>query len=598
MSIYEPDIKIYYGPIDPEYRLIPAPNIAIALNYNYSNDTIIGYSYNITLTGQATALDLRDLNYGDEIINPTNYNVGGVADHINKLRKILSQNGNILQVVKGSDDSHILKARGGILRSFNVEESPNNWIHYANYTAIIEFQTIDFMGNSEDCGSTFLDPSTFATGAGIVDINKYKIKSFEDGWTFSFDENEAFSRVQLSDVGYNLNINNDSFNIQYKISAIGKHHYVYDDDTNPDPTTNTLLPAWEQAKNFVQYRLHNQITNLLNGVLKNTYTSGCSSTDNLSSINIPGSSQDGLLKDIGDNKYTICNEEITCESSESDGSFSATYSAVVKNKIFGSWSSSLAKHSITKSIRSISNGGSIDKEITVEGTIEGLVEGGLIKNGVPLTLPSEGSLFIYNDGNSNKYTNALSLWDDNIKYMGGESEKRGKDLSVNFKNSIGVTLAELGRISSPTDTRLDPPHPTSFNLTHDYNKGIINYTIVYSSSSTCGRKYRELSVSISNPINVYASFTIPNSNSGPLIQFLNTKTAKKININIQGYETKQDDINFNSLINCEQPDYPVDLPYVNNLSILTSKTITRNLFDGSFSIGLSYICNQQEPCSV
>jgi hypothetical protein len=207
-------------------------------------------------------------------------------------------------------------------------------------------------------------------------------------------------------------------------------------------------------------------------------------------------------------------------------------------------------------------------------------------------LPSEGSLFIYNDGNSNKYTNAKNLW-DSIEYNGDK-----RDLVVGFKNVIGVTLNALSRTPSTTDELPNPPHPTSFNLTHDYNKGIINYTIVYSSSTTCGRKYRELSVSISNPISVYASFTIPNSNSGPLIQFLNTRTAKKININIQGYETKQDDINFNSLINCSSPNYPVDLPYVNNLSILTEKRLTKNLFDGSFSINLSYICNQQEPCSV
>ena len=64
MATYKPDIKIYYGSISTENRLIPAPNISIAINYNYSNDSIIGYTYIFNIQGTATALDLRTLNYG------------------------------------------------------------------------------------------------------------------------------------------------------------------------------------------------------------------------------------------------------------------------------------------------------------------------------------------------------------------------------------------------------------------------------------------------------------------------------------------------------------------------------------------------------
>jgi hypothetical protein len=65
-----------------------------------------------------------------------------------------------------------------------------------------------------------------------------------------------------------------------------------------------------------------------------------------------------------------------------------------------------------------------------------------------------------------------------------------------------------------------------------------------------------------------------------------------------GNEEKKDSISFASIIGCGSPDYPVDLPYVDPLSILTSKSITRNYVDGSFTINLSYICNDQETCSI
>ena len=233
MSTYDPDIKIYYGTIDDDHRLLPAPDISIGLEYNYSNDTIIGYTYTVNLTGQITALDLRELNNGDEIPNDSNYGIGAIADHINKVRNILTQNGSILHIVKSSNNQSLLKAKGGILRSLSFDESPNNWVHYASYTATLEFHSIDFVSNTESCDNLFLNPSTHTPGsAGIVDINKFKIKTFQDGWSFTFDENEAFNKIKNNDMNINLNINNRSFNIQYNISATGKHFFDYDSETS------------------------------------------------------------------------------------------------------------------------------------------------------------------------------------------------------------------------------------------------------------------------------------------------------------------------------------------------------------------------------
>lgn len=598
MPIYSPDIQIFYGPKDEDHRIVPAPDIQIQVENNYSNDTIIGYTYILTLSGVITALDLRNIEYGGEYNEPEEYQIGAVIDHIHKMRQILAQNGNILHIIDGQSGDTILKARGGILKSLDIKESNNNWIHFAEYTATIEFNTIDLGNSTDNCGGLFLDPSTHTiNSAGIVDVTKFKIKSFQDSWSLTFDEVEAFNRVKNNDNGYNLNINNTTFNIQYSISATGRHHYVYDDE---ESGTSQLLPAWEQAKNFVQYRLYEQVTNLINGVLKNTYTSGCSSTDGLSTLNIPGSSASGLYSSLNDSNFKIFNEQITCETSESDGTFSATYSAIVKSTRGNtSWSTHNTKHSVNKKITNTRNGDRFNKSINISGTIEGLIEGGLIRTNVPLSLPSSGSMFIYSSPTTNKYASAISLLDliySESDYNSGVGETGKRDLKPEYKTALGVTNAVLGT-SYTNDARIDPPHPTTFNLTHDYNSGIINYNVEYSNNSPCNRKYQEISIETSNPNKLIAIFNIPNSSTCGIIQELGTFTAKTVNITIQGLDLTENgqptEINLLQEIACGSCSSSLYLPATISMpdnSILTQQQYTKNPVDGSYTINISYIC--------
>lgn len=602
MSTYNPQVKIFYGPRDSDHRLIPAPDISISLEYNYSNDTIIGYSYIFNLNGVATALDLRDLENGDSIPQSPQYNLGAVADHIHKLRQILHQNGNILYIVDASDNI-LLKASGGILRSFSVDESPNNWIHFANYSASIEFHSVDLMSSTDTCGATFLDPSTFpsSNNSSIVNIDKYKIKSFQDSWNFTFDETTPYNRIKQIETGSNINLNNTSFNIQYSINATGKNFYTYDDPSNPK-----LLPAWEQAKNFVQYRLYYQVTNLINGVLKNSYSDGCTSSDGLDDLHTPGGS-DGLLSNL--TNYKIYNEEITCEASESDGSFSATYSAMVRSTIGNTnWSDPAATHSVNKSVKLTNNNGIVSTNISLNGTIQGLIEGGLIRINQPIQLPSTGSILITNNTSRTKYDNAKVVLDKIYSandYNSGLGESGKRDIKKVFKDALGIDMIALGRgdigEDPDRDPRTDAPHPVSFNLTQDYNGGNINYTIEYSSDNACGRKYSEVSIQTNQPTKVMAVFNIPNSESCPVIQELGTYTAKTVSITVQGSDLSDtgqpSTINLSSLIQCgscfSDGYLPVSLP---NNYILTQKQYTSNPVDGSYTISLGYTC--KEGCSL
>jgi hypothetical protein len=602
---YNPEAKMYYGSIDADHRLIPAPDITIATELQYSNDSIIGYTYTINFTGKVTALDLRDADPNADIdLNSYDYGIGAVTDHLSILRSILAQNGNSLHIIDNGNE--ILTAYGGILRSFEINESDNNWYHYADYTATIEFNTIQFIGSTwkssyveEDCANPFIDSTSYTKdNAGIADISKYKIKTFSDSWSITFDEQQAFERVLQIENGANLNIDNNGFNLTYTISATGKHFFTNE---------GKLLPAWENAKNFVQYRLYEQVTNLISNVLKDTGSS-CSPPDGLDTLNNPGES--GLYKNIGNSNYLVFNEKITCESSEGDGTFSATYNALIKNNKTSSWTLPQAKHKVSKTISISKATGSTQKTVSVKGTIEGLVQGGIINAPQPLSLPNQGAFLIYQNSTSNKYDNAKLLLNNiysDTDYNSGVGASGKRDLKPAFKNALGITMANVfgnGCPSNPTeDPRTDPPHPISFNLTHDYNGGIITYTAEYSNTA-CDRKYKEVSIQTSNPTKILAILNVPNSYSCPIIQELGTYTAKKVTVTIRGTDLSDigqpENINIFSEVDCgtcySSGYYPVDLPPEDNL-VLTQSEYTKNPIDGSYTITLGYICGT-EGCSI
>lgn len=598
---YNPKVRMFYGTLgSSNSRITPAPLLSISTTLAYSNDTIIGYNYVVNLTGQITAVDLSEGSSVGE------FGVGSIIDHAHKIRKLLSQNGNILTVTDEYDSEvPILKAKGGILKSFDISDSPNNWINYVNYTATIEFQAIEFIGASwksytqEDCSNIFLSSDTYsADNAGILDVSKYKIKSFEDSWSFNFDENEAYHRIKNIDNNNYLNIDNSGFNIEYSINATGKNAYVYTDEDN---STVKIIPAWEQAKNFVQYRLHEQVTNLVNnfGVLNTNKGSGCSPTGELTSLTQPGSSG-GLMEGLGG--FDIFNEVVNCDVSESEGSFSVSYSAIVKRNTYNNYSSVNTKHKISKSYKTTNNNGVLITNISIEGNIEGLIPGGLINSPDSISLPSTGKFFLApNSGKpnlyGNKYDHAKELLDklySDEDYNEGTGQNGKRDLKQNFKELLGVTYETLNSSAPENDEIVDGPHPTSFNLTHDYINGTINYSLEYSSNATCGRKHREISIQNTSSVPVYAQFDIPNGGSVPIFQPLNTRTASNVTVTITGIDLSEDvqptNFNIHNEFNVTYENFPVDIPLPGTF-ILTASQTTKNPLDGSFTATKTFICN-------
>ena len=233
----------------------------------------------------------------------------------------------------------------------------------------------------------------------------------------------------------------------------------------------------------------------------------------------------------------------------------------------------------------------------------------LFRSNGPVQLPQSGSLMVLGSSANQKYPAAKSLLDQIYSdgdYGGGIGECGKRDLKQFFKTALGVTPQEIDLNPDPNDCIPDPPHPITFNLTHDYKAGTINYAIEYSNKK-CNRKFTDITIQTSNPNKIFATFNIPNSYNCPVIQELGTYSPKKVTLTVKGIDTSEigqpSDLDavqeiINSLsFDCFDMGYlPITLPPAGTY-IITQKQYTKNPIDGSFSVTIAYICNTT-GCSI
>lgn len=545
------------------YRLSPAPILSIKTELNYSGENIIGYTHVLSLRGYATAYRRTDEDLADPVVSVIG--LEQVLSNIEYIQNAFSHNGNDLSLYN-EDNILVLRCKGGTLRSLNFNESPNNWVGYSEYNADIEFNEVEFSNGGSlkgiACSESFINSDSISSN--IVDISKYKIKSFTDGWNISTDDG-LYSRIKPIGA-ISLNIENSTMNISYSISATGKHFFI----------DGKLKPAWEHAKNFVQDRLHKQVTSVLTNVLGLSGDTSCAADTSIDQHGI--NNTEGLISNLN-STYNVYNETITCESSESDGTFSATYNAILKNNASTSYSHPHSKHTVSKIVtRDNSNRNNIT--ISVQGTIEGLVLGGLIRTSHSgFSLPANGSILIGSQTIANKYSNAVLCLNQITN---------SNDLTDSFKSALDITYASLAAASTT-----GYPKPSSFNLTHDYHSGSINYTIEYNTNKLFGNdNYANITISVDNPAPVLAELNIPYY--GVFIQDLQTFTAKRININIEGKTNRMcctNGISINNVLKHIEAYIPAIPTYIDiSGCMLIEKQRTNNLSEGTYNMTLGYVC--------
>jgi hypothetical protein len=565
---YNPSIQVYYCKQSESpgasHRIAPAPSISIAPELYYSNDNVIGYTYTITLNGYANSLR-KELNSGS-----TNSGVDKTIDHMGDIREIFNTNGGNLYIKQGS--SNLIVAKGATIKNINFNPSDNRWVNYAPFSIEIEFNEIDFTGCSNNAaipcnGSIFTDG---VLSDKLVDIKKYKIKEFNDKWTITIDNTiyEQFNGLQ-----------NGVFKVSYTLSATGKNYYVND----------KLIPAWQQAKLFVQDRLYDQVNSMFGKILTIDNSDACSASRTATQIHdkeegSPLIENFTAQKDGAGPTHNIYNEIVSCDTSESNGSFGITYSAIIKKFMPElSVTANSVLHSYTKNETIVDQNVSQNATITVQGTIQGLVRGGFIYfSGNNFNLPQTGQFIIGNDGSETKYSNALSFYN---KQISGDSV----DLYDFHKNLLNINAQTL-LVNNNASIK-----PSSFSVDHNYGQGTINYNVSYN-TSLCLSLYfgfTNMSVVHNEPVDIVQEFIIPGRADGPIIQKLNMKTSRTISVNIEG----ADDRNKGCGINEGCTEYPYyNIPGIQALFnsydhiILTKEDFTTNRIDGSFAISLEYLC--------
>jgi|688.fasta_scaffold00497_18 hypothetical protein len=583
MPGYESAIKVYYckqteSPAD-EHRLAPAPIINISPEIYYANDSVVGYTYNISLTGYANALR-KDLNS-----NSTDYGADKTIEHMGDIREIFNFNGGNLYIKQGSDD--IIVAKGATIKNITLNASENRWVNYSQYNIEIEFNEVDFIGcvanDQISCASTlFHTPNqsgNHIVSDHLIDMKQYKIKEFNDKWSFVIDE-----QIYNSHDDYYNNI----FKVTYSLSATGKNYYVDDN----------LIPAWQQAKNFVQNRLHKQIMGLMGGILqiKANNNDGCAADivpSGLYQVDNTSPRESGILDGFvtlrdGLPNYDIYNESIDCDTSEADGSFSITYNATLKRYNTAlSPVENAAVHTFTLT-DNYTRSQPQSASISVQGNIQGLVRGGFIYYNNDFVLPNNGTFITTVNSNETKYSNALAYFKKKVS--------SGSDLHDSMKTSLGITKAAL--LVKNNDGL--PPKPSAFNVDHTYNDGIVSYNVTYDKAlnEIKDRGYTNISIVRNDPIEIIQEFIVPGRISGPIIQKLNMKTSRTISINIEGRskENKQC-IELSELDVCNDsiPKFSIaqfdQMVSNDNINwIKTKEDYDSNPIDGSFTISLEYLC--------
>ena len=621
-----PEILVYYNG-----SLIKAvKTVSYSTNMDYKNDLAVNYYYSIRLNGE-----IFPDSYGT---NGQDTNMTHLMDSVNSIKNIFNDNGGSLDVYYDTD--LIFYAVDGKIKNLSFSESNNNWSKSIPFSVDIDFNHLhmgeNLYGNLDQTVLSGGDDPAVAdnfSSPNAIDIEKHKIKEYSENFSIDMNENDVFNQTNL--YAYNNNnvlinttkLSNSFFTINYTLSAKGKHDITYVEDNG---TILTTLPAWEHAKRFVHKKLYLQTALMFNYFLGRSEFGS-----SLSNLHSPGGDTGPTFNFTdpigGTSAYGIFNETITFDVSESDGTFSAQYSAIVKQHCPNAESnigcSNYTIHTVNKSIsRSFvaneqTNSENQEITVTVNGEIKGLVPGHSSESFslAPLQIADPynypGTFLIRNDTiyDKNDYANQLllSIFDP-ITY----------DFTLNFKQALGIT-PQLLAVNNNTIIR-----PSKMNLTRNFLQGTINYTAEYNNKYNCSTSHFDIQINADMPVPVVAEFVIPNNNveknngtvcaSGfSVIQKLGTQTAKKINVSINGnlgFDLGKCCLGatFNTGGGCDESldllglnyfktqDFIIPsgvvIPPIGPNYVLTNKQKTTSFPKGDFSISLEYIC--ADVCAI
>ena len=538
-----------------DLEIEPTPQISIDREPIYVGENIIGYNHVINLKGYASSVLYSQ--------GRMKSNTRASMYSLDAIQKILQRNGKTLTLENACTAGNVahpkmteepimdvaggalyITAHGGHLKSFNTEEG--DWYNYIKYNASLEFS--DLYVNGQRMGVSL---SNMPVVDPVTMLYLTKLKSFEDKWTFTVPEQEAYLYyARLVKVGEDevepTAEDYTQIQVQYTITGRGKHFYK-------GVTSDAAL---ENAKNFVQHRLYHQIDSLhqkgvLNGapmanVFYNSNDPGLPTNQSLTSTVFSPVVPPILDTSITD-KYKIYNETIDCSTSESEGSFSATYSCILKRYDPSIAALKHSVHTFTANYEQTNSFKETNRTFTISGEVQGLLPTEILNNiddGQSLMLPMNGLFFNITDDQHSKYYYA---WEDAIGYLFNKSLD---DLSDRFKKTLDINYASLFPDTQPDSPCLEDQgfnwlyqklaEPKSFSISHNYKQGSVNYTATYDTQRSCVQAlgFNSITITEKDSLPKYVEHLVVGRKNGPILQDLNTNSPKTVTIDFDGVTRK------------------------------------------------------------
>lgn len=540
---YNPTLTFKYDGLIIE----PAPKISVTKEPIYigADENLIGFTYKVDINGFASSKLQSDI--------ASYSNMPKSLRSLGMIKEILHRNGKTLTIYDNCKNQDYMVATGGKLVSFNVEQG--DWFNYIKYNASFEFSDLSFYSPFYGY-SIGINADTVAVQDPILADLMFRLKSYDDSWNFTVPENEAYMYytrlAYVDDSGQPALASEDysQINVSYTINANGKNFY---------DITDTAVSAWEAAKNFAQYKMYHQIAMFRNGnpLGETPFFNTNYNSDELgnlpnqaisSNVNFQVVPAFPPILDMSIvSRYAIYNETIDCSTSETEGTFSATYNCVLKRFDLSIAAPKNSVHTFTVSYAQDRDFRQQNRTITVNGSLQGMLRTNILTNfndGQTFILPQNGTFYNIGNDTVTKFGNA---YEDFVSYIANPTID---DLRDNFKYVLGINYSNL----FPA-TANDIPcirdrgyqflyqvlgQPKNFNTSYNYGNGTVEYSAEYDTERACAaeRGFQSMTIAEDDAVPIYAEHTVVGRTRGALFQNLNTNRLKTITISFQGVTRK------------------------------------------------------------
>ena len=507
------DVDIYFcgSGFNKDLELGPVPLMTISREFLRDGaGSYIGVNNKINLTGKIYNSGVPGLNH---IINREQV-----------LRDLVRTGVGDLEV-KSATNGRNLFGQNAKITNYSIDKTPDQWVYSADYSIDLSY----YESIAEDKGS------------------KYRVNSVSENWSLEpigelvylaltknitkRTETEPRTSTSLTSV---MVTGLPQFRLTRKLSAVGvrspesaSHDKSSKNEYNFQTVTQKAQnDAYLQAKKWIDDRLNLPFDNSSNA--KGDYTSKIASPYNVSNFS----------------NLFICNHTRSINYSITDGSY----------EVNDSW---LALPSGVRHIEEFTIESSTDDKFVKTVKVQGLIKGLQVTNSnivtkndnIPNISSGKINLDQYNTGgesgnvggktlSSEKYTNALNAWIDDIKpslYTRACLALRSPDRTQDYfpANYNGGTLPP-GNPAFRKENLLNVI-PISTSESHDTLKGALGYTYEYNNALKVfsGVIAETVSINVVGPGDQAVELFVLGRPLGPVLQTLGTKTATTKSVNIE-----------------------------------------------------------------